>query len=307
MVRTADRRYVLLETLQAFGAEELAASGRADLVRGRHARYRVEWAEEAYRRTAQPGSQVFAEIDAAVADLRSAFGWLVNNGEIELAGRLVAALWCYGLCGCAPTCLAWSEQVLAADPDDLSPWAVARLGGRGLRDLDGRRRARSRCASTAGAANRQASGTDISGVVAMIHGSFELFEGRVREAAEWYHRSAEAADEIDIPFWLMARATEVMALGYAGDGARHGDVRRAPGRDRGRADAAGCVRVVLRRPRRILRWDESTRGPRPSRPGAGAGRANQRRDSSSVSPAPRERPSMPDQAIPRWRPPSTGG
>jgi hypothetical protein len=52
--------------------------------------------------------------------------------------------------------------------------------------------------------------------VAVIRGSYELFEGRLDEAARWYRRGVEAA--VDDPVQrLFAAGSELLALGYANE------------------------------------------------------------------------------------------
>ncbi len=74
VLRVPGRRYVLLETLRAFGAEELDRAGRVDLIAERHARHHVDWVEQAARRLVEPDEPVLVEIDAAIPELRSALG-----------------------------------------------------------------------------------------------------------------------------------------------------------------------------------------------------------------------------------------
>ncbi len=129
VVRVRDRRFALLETLRAFGVERLLVEGRAEEAGARHARHYVEWIEEPERRLLE-SEHVIAEIDAALPELRVAFGWLLDHDEVELAGRLVVALANYGLLRLRPEVLAWAERVVAADTEDRSPlasqvWAVA--------------------------------------------------------------------------------------------------------------------------------------------------------------------------------------
>ena len=138
-MRTPDRRYLLLETLRAFGAEQLAADRRVDLAGERHARHYVEWIEAADRRLSDPRHPtVISDIDDALPELRSALGWLLDHDEVAQAGRLVIALFDYGFMRVRPDVLAWSERVTEADPDDRSPlapevWAVSAYSA-----LDGR-------------------------------------------------------------------------------------------------------------------------------------------------------------------------
>lgn len=216
VMRAPDRRYVLLETLRAFGAEQAAADGRAERAGARHARHYVEWIETADRRLLESGHGAITEIDAALPELRTALGWLLDHDQVEPAGRLVAALLDYGFMRLRPDVLAWSERVMDADPEERSPvapvvWAasayaawmagdVAETGVRGRRALRASERA----------------GGDVPAEVATICGSYALFEGRLDEAAGWYRRAADAAVE-DPAQRLMAASTEVLALAYAGD------------------------------------------------------------------------------------------
>jgi hypothetical protein len=130
LMRAPDRRYVLLETLRAFGAERLVAEGRIDEAGGRHARHQLDWVQHAVERLMEPGSTSVAEIDAAIPELRAALGWFLDHDQLELAGRLMAALFDYGFFRVCPDVLGWSERLTDADPDDRSPlaplvWAIS--------------------------------------------------------------------------------------------------------------------------------------------------------------------------------------
>ena len=87
----------------------------------RHARHFVEWAEQ---RRLLASEQVIGDIDTALPELRVAFGWLMDRGEVELAGRLVVALATYGVLRLRPEVLGWAERVVVADTDDCSPMAA---------------------------------------------------------------------------------------------------------------------------------------------------------------------------------------
>ena len=131
VMRAPERRFVLLETLRAFGAEQLDATGRATGTGERHARHFVEWVEDADRRLAHPADHpVLAEIDDALPELRTALGWLLDHSEVDLAGRLVAALLDYGFLRLRPDVQAWADRVTDCDPEGRSPlsataWAVS--------------------------------------------------------------------------------------------------------------------------------------------------------------------------------------
>ena len=156
VMRTEGRRYVLLETLRAFGAEQLVLDGRDDPIAERHARHFVGWIEHADMWLSVPGRPIIPTIDAVIPELRSAFAWLVERGEVELAGRLVTGLLDYGILRLRPDVLAWSERVIEVDPD--APEPVCRAGARrvGVCGLDGGRRRRDPATQHPGAARHRA-------------------------------------------------------------------------------------------------------------------------------------------------------
>ena len=180
----------------------------------RHARYQVEWSAQANRRLLEPGLPVLAEFDAAVPELRSALTWLLDHGDVELAGRLVCRLLHYGFLRLRPDVLSWAERVTDHDPDDRSPvashvWAiaayaawmagdVAESGVRSARALDLASRRGKRCPPPS-----------------TTWASYELFEGRLEEAAAWYQRSAEAVTD-DTGQRLLSSSSRLLALAYAG-------------------------------------------------------------------------------------------
>jgi predicted ATPase len=91
--RTEDRRYRLLDTLRAYGAERLEVAGTA----GRALRPTRDppprRAEELGARARGPDEgAALATIDLVLDDLRLAHGWLVAAGEVDAA------------CACPPPC-----------------------------------------------------------------------------------------------------------------------------------------------------------------------------------------------------------
>ncbi|HET9548442.1 MAG TPA: AAA family ATPase, partial [Desertimonas sp.] len=211
VVRVRGRRFALLETLRAFGVERLVVEDRAEVAGARHARHFVEWAEQ---RRLLASEQVIGDIDAALPELRVAFGWLMDRGEVELAGTLVVALANYGVLRLRPEVLGWAERVVVADTDDCSPmaapvWATASYAAWMAGDVA---EAGVRSAHAVRLGERTG---DVPAVVAMVRGNFALFDGQLDEAVDWYRRAAAAvADDTSVP--LMPRATELLALAYAG-------------------------------------------------------------------------------------------
>ena len=240
VMRAPDRRYVLLETLRAFGAEQLAADGprrrrsasATPATRSSGSRH----ADRRLLRAADAGA--IAEIDAAVPELRAALGWLLDHGEVELrrpARRRAAST--TASCGCAPTCWRGPSGSLAADPDDRSPLAPRVWAVGALRGVDGRRRRRGRraAAPARSPAGERAGGERARRWCATIVRQLRAVRGRLDDAAAWYRRAARRRRRRPGQR-LLAASTELLALAYAGDptaadaaadAARRGRRRRA--------------------------------------------------------------------------------
>ncbi|MGI9028755.1 MAG: ATP-binding protein [Ilumatobacteraceae bacterium] len=215
VTRAPSRQFVLLETLRAFGSEQLIADGRFEQAGERHARHYVEWVEGADRRLLM-SAHAIADIDAALPELRAALNWLLDHDEVALAGSLVSALTNYGFFRLRPDVLAWAERVVAADPDDRSPvaplvWAAGSYAAWMAGDV-GEAGARSIRAVDLGERNDG----HVPAEVALVRGNHALFEGQLADAGAWYRRAADAA--VDEPVELLfARATELLAMAYAAD------------------------------------------------------------------------------------------
>jgi predicted ATPase/DNA-binding SARP family transcriptional activator len=216
VIRRPNRRYALLETLRAFGAERLAVEGRASEVAARHARRQVAWTEQAAQRMLESGHEgVLAEIDAALPDVRVGLDWLIDHDEVDDAGGLAAALFDYGFFRLRPDVLAWAERVSAAGPGGrgvaaplvwvscaYAAWMAGDVAEMGVR------------AARASELSEPAGG-DAKARVATLHGTQALFESRLGDAVAWYRRASDLAESPAARLWALA--TLVLGLGYAGD------------------------------------------------------------------------------------------
>jgi predicted ATPase/class 3 adenylate cyclase len=89
-------RFRMLQTIRAFAQARLIAEGREQEVRGRHAIAYLELAEHAAPYL--PGTDQARWLDRLSLDdanLRTAIRWAIDAGRVEIALRLVAALWRY--------------------------------------------------------------------------------------------------------------------------------------------------------------------------------------------------------------------
>jgi non-specific serine/threonine protein kinase len=94
----ATPRFTMLETIRAFGLEQLAVSGEEAETRGRHADWFRELAEAAELELHGMGQDVagwMAHMDADLSNLRAAVEWLLATGDGLGILRLVVALEAY--------------------------------------------------------------------------------------------------------------------------------------------------------------------------------------------------------------------
>jgi predicted ATPase/DNA-binding CsgD family transcriptional regulator len=119
----SEPRYAMLETVREFALEQLAASGEADVIRGKHAAWYLALAEEEAEEALRGGPHQAHWLDrfeAELPNLRGALGWLEETGDMEAMMRLAGALgglWFWG--SHRREGAAWLERALAAA--DVTP------------------------------------------------------------------------------------------------------------------------------------------------------------------------------------------
>ncbi len=120
LLDTADTgpRFGMLETVRAFGREQLEASGRADDVRRFHAHRFLGLAEAA--RAACPGPEemmVFDETMRRAGDYQAAVEWAAHSDELPTAIEIVLALvYCGGLWSWFKA-VTWLQSTIEQPPD----------------------------------------------------------------------------------------------------------------------------------------------------------------------------------------------
>ncbi|MCX7680888.1 MAG: tetratricopeptide repeat protein [Anaerolineae bacterium] len=87
-------RFQMLHTVREYAAEQLKAGGESEAARRRHAMYYLALVEEAEPH-AKAGRQSawVARIEQEHDNLRAALSWMLEQGEAELALRLVGSVW----------------------------------------------------------------------------------------------------------------------------------------------------------------------------------------------------------------------
>ena len=94
LLRQADERFWMLETIREYAAEQLAASGEAEALRERHAKHFLTVAEEAEPHVlgVRPAGWL-DRLDRDHDNLRAALDRFQSTGEIQSALRIGGAVW----------------------------------------------------------------------------------------------------------------------------------------------------------------------------------------------------------------------
>ncbi|MCV6974766.1 helix-turn-helix transcriptional regulator [Mycobacterium bourgelatii] len=129
--RCGDRtRYRLLETMRHYAMEKLEESGEAAEVRSRHRDHYAAMAARLDRQAANGSQRPIERAEIEIDNLRTAFAWSRENGEIERALELTSALQPLWLTrGRLQEGLAWFDAALGDQddqPDGISPLARGR-------------------------------------------------------------------------------------------------------------------------------------------------------------------------------------
>jgi tetratricopeptide (TPR) repeat protein len=91
-------RFRMLETIRAYGLDQLAACGESERVRAAHAAYYLQLAEDAEPHvTGAEQSAWLMRLEQEHDNLRAALEWVAARGEVERGLRCCGALWRFWL------------------------------------------------------------------------------------------------------------------------------------------------------------------------------------------------------------------
>ena len=130
-------RYRMLETIRAFGQEQLAATAEADTVRQSHATWYLSLAESTEPRLRGPEQSAWLRrLEMEHPNLRAALTWAVESScpeHQEQGLRLAGALWLFWFVrGHDAEGRAWLDRLLAASDDRPSEPRAKALFGAGM-------------------------------------------------------------------------------------------------------------------------------------------------------------------------------
>ncbi|OSZ60019.1 regulator [Streptomyces pharetrae CZA14] len=218
----AGGRYRMLDTVRAYGAGWLAATGEADRLRRRHRDWYVglaTWCELDWFSPRQ--SEVAARVDAELPNLRSALEYcLTEPDEVHLGQYLAGSLWfCWAGCGRLAEGRHWLERALALDSGHTRPrlkalWVlgyVAILQGDAVPALAALQECREE-AERSGSATALAYAEHRTGCLALVTGDIGRAETLLRSALHRYREIGELNSNV-----LMGQVELAMIRAFQGD------------------------------------------------------------------------------------------
>jgi predicted ATPase/DNA-binding CsgD family transcriptional regulator len=201
-------RFAMLETIRAFGLEQLGASQEEDTARARHARYVLRRMESQTHSFQLFQSQAtLAPLTADRNDLLLALSWCDEQGDAEALLRLNVAL--YGLSFAAGRYrerLTSLERALEHTRDTVSPVRTQALAAAGMLAIYQGAFERAADYSAEGLESARKLGDDflvgqaltISGLVAYRRGNYDQAEARLTEARRRLVRSIGCGSHVAV-------------------------------------------------------------------------------------------------------------
>jgi predicted ATPase len=208
LIRFADGRFWMLETIREFALERLEESGSGEDVRQRHGAYFLELGE-----LAKPGLEArsspiwFDRLQAEHDNVRAVLGDALEHGRADVALRLGGAVWLFWVTrGYWSEGRRWLESALAAGTESDPPLRVEALWGAGLfaiwqGDLERGWAAADELLALAAETDSswaRAIGSHLAGLVAHQRGDWD-------HAAQLHEESAQLARELG-DSWLLGVA-----------------------------------------------------------------------------------------------------
>jgi predicted ATPase/DNA-binding SARP family transcriptional activator len=208
-------RYRMLETLRAYAASRLPA-GEAERFRRRHAGFMVDLAERAEAGLYGPDEPAWAHrVERWLDDLRAAWGWARDAGELDHAVRLAAAMTRFAYWRLHGDLLAWGTWVAAtvpAHPRLAVAYAAAAANAWGDGRLQEARDLARRGVEVGGGPAAPAAAAPLESL-----GDVAMLAGDLSEALEAYRGVAALAAPGDPAGLAIATANQALTLAYAGD------------------------------------------------------------------------------------------
>ncbi len=108
-------RYGMLETIRSFGAERLVEDGEDAAVRRRHGEFFALQSAENFAAWRSPREgEAYDWLDLEIGNLRAAFRWAMNHGEVDIAAQIASDVGDMGRFRLREEAANWAEEVVEA-------------------------------------------------------------------------------------------------------------------------------------------------------------------------------------------------
>jgi predicted ATPase/DNA-binding SARP family transcriptional activator len=214
-------RYLMLESMRAYGLARLADRGVLEHVRRHHALHQIEFAGEMERRLRRADAiGVLDDVDESLADLRAAVRHLTDTGAADELLALVTPLRDFAVQRMRPEVLAWGEDAARSGeetiPGDLRVAEAYAMGGLGAWKRGDMARAEELLAAASPAGPAGPALLDLRATLALV-------QGRLDDAIGWSEQMVERARSVGDPSAeLEGLGIDLLARAYAGDPAVEG-------------------------------------------------------------------------------------
>ena len=108
-------RYSLLETIRQFGEEQLAKIGKSETARAAHAEYFAKDSDAMFKIWRSPREgEAYGWLDREIANLRAAFRWASDCGQVDLAARIASNIGDMGRFSLRDEAANWASEIVDA-------------------------------------------------------------------------------------------------------------------------------------------------------------------------------------------------
>jgi predicted ATPase len=133
LIRRADSRFLMLETIREFAQEQLVAGPDASEVPERHAAFYCDLAHQAEPHLTAADRDWLDRCDAEHANIRASLRWLIEAGQADAAQSCAGALWRFWQQrGHLTEGQRWFDEVLAMAGEPTAERAKALIGAGGI-------------------------------------------------------------------------------------------------------------------------------------------------------------------------------
>lgn len=211
-------RYSMLETIREYAAELIAVEGDDEAMRGRHAAYFCELAEEAEGELEGGPAQAtwLRTLDTEHDNIRAALEWSLSRGDAVIGARIATSLWRYWYSrGHIVEGRRWIERALAGDVESTPSLEIRLLKAGAIVDdllgnLEGvatKTERRLALAQTEGDDREIAACLNNLGLLAWSRGDIKTAEELLRASVARFKEAPKAPSRVgvDVPLGNLAR------------------------------------------------------------------------------------------------------